>query len=413
MVIHCENISFNYGVKQVLDDISLQFGKGQLYGILGPNGSGKTTFLKILSGLLKLNYGKVIVDELDIKKLSSREIAKKIALVPQTSHIDFDFSVKEIVMMGRYAHVGRFSQESLKDKKIVDDILNQFDLIELKDRYFNELSGGEQQKVIIARAIAQQSKIILLDEPTTHLDINYQIEFMEMIKQYIKEGMIVVVVLHNLNLATQFCDKVVLLDEGRIKAFGSIEEIITRDNIKSVYKIDVIVRKNVFTNSIYITPLRYEVPSSLQYKNGDKIKKIHVVAGGGSALEILPKLKMYDVSVGIINILDDDHTLASELDFKIISEAPFSPISRESSQKLKNLLKEIDIIVLTNLPFGKNNLENLKIINESNKPIIIFEKDQIEVRDFTDGIATKIYKEIKKKKNVKTVHNIEELFNFN
>ncbi|MFW9971423.1 MAG: ABC transporter ATP-binding protein, partial [Candidatus Odinarchaeota archaeon] len=282
----------------------------------------------------------------------------------------------------------------------------------LKNRSFNQLSGGEQQKVIIARAIAQQSKIILLDEPTIHLDINYQIEFMEMLKQYVNEGLIVVVVLHDLNLAAQFCDKVILIHERYIKAFGTPEEVITRDNIKSIYNIDVIVKKNLFNNSIYVTPLRKEVSNTLQYDKENKLKKIHLVVGGGSALEILPKLEHYDVSVGVVNVLDDDYILSNDLNYKIISEAPFSPISEESSYKLKSLLKEVDLIILTNIPFGKNNLENLQVLNDINKPIIIFEKTSIKERDYTGGMAIIIYNKIKKKKNVRTINNLQDLFNF-
>ena len=411
-MLECEKIQFKYGTKLILDDISIQFKKGHLYGILGPNGSGKTTLIKILSGILKQNFGKVFINELDIRKLSIREIAKNLAMVNQSNTIEFDFTVSEIVKVGRFPHIGRFSRESAEDKKIINEILHQFDLYELKDRSFNQLSGGEQQKVIIARAVAQQSKIILLDEPTTHLDINYQLEFMERLKQYVNDGLIVVVILHDLNLATQFCDKIILLNERCIKAFGSPEEVITKDNIKSIYNIDVIVKRNLFTNSIYVTPLRKEVSYSLQSEKEIKTKRIHLVVGGGSALEILLKLKQYDVSVGVVNVLDDDYILANDLDYKIISEAPFSPISEESSEELKDLLKKVDLIILTNIPFGKNNLENLKVLNDIDNPIIVFEKDSIEERDYTGGIATIIYNKIKNKKNVRTVKNLQDLFNF-
>ncbi|MFX1293804.1 MAG: ABC transporter ATP-binding protein [Promethearchaeota archaeon] len=411
-MLKCEKIQFKYGTKLILDDISIQFKNGHLYGILGPNGSGKTTFIKILGGILKQNFGKVFINELDIKKLSIREMAKKLAIVNQSNTIEFDFTVSEIVRMGRFPHIGRFSRESAEDKKIINEILHQFNLYELKDRNFNQLSGGEQQKVIIARAIAQQSKIILLDEPTSYLDINYQLEFMERLKNYVDDGLIVVVVLHDVNLATQFCDKIILLNEGCIKAFGSPKEIITRDNIKSIYNIDVVVKRNLFTNSIYVIPLRKEVSYLLLNEKGIKRKKIHLVGGAGSALEILPKLRRYDVSVGVVNILDDDYILAHELGYKIISEAPFSPISEESTEKLKDLLKTIDLIILMNIPFGRSNLENLKVLNDIEKPIIVFEKDSIEERDYTDGMATIIYNKIKNKKNVRTVNNLQDLFNF-
>ncbi len=413
MTIRCENISFKYGIKLILEDFSIQFEKGSLYGILGPNACGKTTFLKLLSGVLKSNYGKVIIDESDIRNLTFREIARKVAVVPQSTSMNFDFFVKDIILMGRYAHVGRFSLESNEDKEIVDNILKQFNLQGLKNRSFNELSGGEQQKVIIARAIAQKSRIILLDEPTTHLDINYQIEFMELLKKYINEGLIVIIVLHDINIATQFCNKIILIKEGRIKAFGDVNKTITKDNIKSVYNIDVAVRKNIFTNSIFVTPLRKKTPLKLQLRKGDKLKNIHVIAGGGSALEILPILKNYNVSVGVLNVLDDDYILASELDYTIISEAPFSPISEESSKKLIKLLKKVDLIILAEFPFGKYNLENLKILSEIDKDIIVIEKNPIEERDFTDGFATNIYKTIKRKKNVKVISSLYEIFKLN
>ena len=412
MTIGCENISFSYGEKLVLDNISIQFEKGSLYGVLGPNGSGKTTFLKVLNGVLKSKYGKVKVDDKNIEKLTTREIAKKIAVVPQSTSINFDFSVKDIVMMGRYAHVGRFSRESNEDRKIVNEILRNLGLVELKNRSFKELSGGEQQKTIIARALAQQSKIILLDEPTTHLDINYQIELMELLKKYVKDGLIVIIVLHDINIATQFCDKIILIHQGEIKAFGNVENTITRDNIKSIYNVDVILRKNLFTNSIYVNPIRKKEAFSLQSPEGTDLENIHVIAGGGSALEILPALKDYSVSVGILNVLDDDFILANELNYDIISEAPFSPISEESSEKLRYLLKNVDLIILADFPFGKFNLENLLILNETDKEIIVIERNPIEERDFTDGFASKIYNKIKTKKNAKVIKNFQELCDF-
>ncbi|MFX1558240.1 MAG: ABC transporter ATP-binding protein [Promethearchaeota archaeon] len=410
MSIECKEISFKYAEKLILEDLSINFGKGHLYGIIGPNGSGKTTFLKLLSGILKSTYGKVVIDNFDIKKLSPREIAKKISVVNQSSPINFDFSVREIVLMGRYAHVGRFSRESSEDKRIINEIFDKFDLYKIEYRNFNELSGGEQQKVIIAKAIAQKSKIILLDEPTNHLDLNYKIEFMEMLKQYVNDGIIIIIVLHDLNLAAQFCDKIILLNNGKIQGFGSVEEIITRDNIKSIYQIDVIVKKDLFSNAIYISPLRTKLPFSSINMDKNKPIKIHIIGGGGSALEILPKLNNFEVSIGIVNVLDDDYVLAKELNYQILSEDPFSPISEKSSEKLKLLLKKTDFVILTNIPFGKGNLKNLEILMNSNNKIIILEENPIEERDYTEGIASKIYNTIKKKKNVKIVKNLRSIF---
>ncbi len=257
----------------------------------------------------------------------------------------------------------------------------------------------------------QQSKIILLDEPTSNLDLNYKIEFMELLKKYIDEGLIVIIVLHDLNIASQFCDKLILMNSGCIEAFGSPKEVVTKENIKSVYNTDVVVRKNIYSNSVYITPLRSEICATPEGINNGIIKKIHVIAGGGSAIEILSKLKKYNVSVGIVNVLDEDYILSSELNYNILSEAPFSPISEASSVELGNVLKNVDFIILTNLLFGKGNLENLKILDRSDKSLIIFEEDPITQRDFTGGMAAELYNRIKKKKNVRVVNNLKEFLN--
>ncbi len=410
MTIKCEDIGFKYNIEPVLEDISINFKEGKLYGVIGPNSSGKTTLLKVLYGILKPNYGNVIIDNYNLRKLSILEIAKKIAVVNQSNPLDFDFTVKEIVMMGRYAHIGRFSQISSDDKKIINEIFEQFNLTNIQTRSFNELSGGEQQNVIIARAIAQNSKIILLDEPTNHLDIKYKLEFMDMLKRYVEKRLNIIIVLHDLNLATEYCDKLILLNNGRIVAYGNPEEIITKKNIKSVYKIDVLIRKNQISNSIYITPFRKIYPF-ISDKKDLKKPRIHIIAGGGTALEFFPKLIDYSLSVGIVSIMDDDYMIARELNIKVISENPFSEISDKAADMLRNHLTEVDCVILTNLPFGKANLRNLEILDDFKKKILILEKEPIGKRDFTGGLAIELYTKIKKKNNVKIVNNIKELIN--
>lgn len=412
MAIFCENIRFKYDTKMILDDINVQFQKGYFYGILGPNGCGKTTFLKIMSGLLRADHGRVLLDNLDITTLNTVEIAKKIAVVPDSTNPIFDYSVEEIVTMGRYVYQGQLTRETAEEKKIVREILTQFNLVELKDRSFNALSAGERQKVIIARAIAQQSKILLLDEPTSHLDINYQVEFMELLKKYVKNGLVVVAILHDLNLAGLYCNKILLIRNGKVQAFGTPETTLTRENIKLVYNVDVVVRKNAFTNALYITPVSPRGMELTERGLTGVIKRIHVIAGGGTSKDLLLELRGHDVSVGIVNVLDDDYEFALELKYEIISEAPFSPISEKSLNDLKNTIEKTDIVIMTNLPFGKGNIENLKALENCEKSIIILEKTPIEQRDFTKGNATKIYNQLKTKKNVMVVENVQEVINF-
>ncbi|MBN1215580.1 MAG: ABC transporter ATP-binding protein [Candidatus Lokiarchaeota archaeon] len=408
-MISCKNLHFKYRTKQIINDITLNFEKGHLYGVLGPNGSGKTTLLKLLIGLLKQNHGQVYIDDINLKKFSIRDIAKQVTMVNQTNYIEFDYKVSEVIKMGRYVYISRFSNESDEDKQIINDVIEQLKLTKLKDRKFNNLSGGEQQKVIIARAIAQKARILLLDEPISHLDINYQIEFMNLFRNYVKKGLIVILILHDLNIAAQYCDKIILMNNGTIMEFGNIQNVLTKNNIQKTYGIDVIIRKNNLTNSIYITPINDNHSLPKNEKSEKSNIKIHVICGGGHGSEILINLKHYDVSVGIINVLDDDYTLSNEMEFKLISEAPFSQISEYSKQKLEDILYKVDLIILANIPFGNENLINLKSLVNLNQKIIVFEKNPIEERDYTNGLATKIYNRLKKKDNVIVVNNLEDL----
>jgi iron complex transport system ATP-binding protein len=410
-LISCKDLRFSYKKVQVIDDVTLNFEKGHLYGIIGPNGSGKTTFLKLLSGILKKKYGDIYIDEKGISELSIREIAKKLAVVDQINYVEFDYKVSEIIKMGRYAHIDRFSTESDEDKRIVDEIIENLRLSKLRSRIFNQLSGGEQQKVIIARAIAQNTKILLLDEPTSHLDINFQLEFMNLFKNYVEKGLIVIIVLHDLNIAAQYCDKLILMDKGRVVEFGEAQSVLTRDNIQNVYGIEVQIKKNQFTNSIYIVPIDKDNFEREDLRNNvkDNRAKVHIIAGGGSAVDFLPKLKKYNISVGIVSILDDDFKLADNLGFNLITEKPFSPISNKTFDKLSEILHEVDLVILANIPFGKGNLRNLEALIDINKKIIAIEETPIDERDFTEGIASALYNQLIKKKNVKIINNTEKL----
>ncbi|MFW9987919.1 MAG: ABC transporter ATP-binding protein [Candidatus Odinarchaeota archaeon] len=410
-MISCKDLRFKYKLQQIINDISLKFESGHLYGIIGPNGSGKTTLIKLLSGILKQNYGQIYIDDINIKNFTIREIAKHLAMVNQTNYIEFDYKVREIIKMGRYAHINRFSVESEEDKKIVDEVIEQLGLKKLEKRSFNQLSGGEQQKVIIARAIAQKTKILLLDEPTTHLDINFTLEFMKLFKDYVEKGLIVIIVLHDLNIAAQYCDKLILINEGRVVDFGDAKSVLTKDNIHNVYGIDVMIRENQYTNSVYIIPFNNINLKSeeITKKTMDNRLKVHIISGGGSMVNFLSKLRNFNVSVGVVNIFDDDLKLAEDFGFKTITEGPFSPISEKSYEELIEKLKEVDIIILANIPFGKGNLRNLEALTNIDNKIIVIEKNTIEERDYTNGIATSIYNQLIKKKSVKVINNIEEL----
>ncbi len=235
-----EHLDFSYDDYQVLHDINGTFYEGTFYSIVGPNGSGKTTWLKTLAGIHKYKLGDIQLFGEGLETIKPLEIAKRLSFVPQMFNINYAFTVSEVVMMGRYTYMNRFSNPNHKDRKAVEDALAVTNLDPLKDRYVNELSGGELQRVIIARAIAQDTDIIVLDEPISHLDIHYQYEIVTLLKRLCREQKkTVIAVLHDLNVTMNHCDHIFLLKDGRIKAQGEPKKVLTEEVIQTVYGLDV------------------------------------------------------------------------------------------------------------------------------------------------------------------------------
>jgi len=240
--LQIRDVSFSYTDLEhlTLHHINLAIEKSQRVALLGPNGSGKTTILKLATGVLSPNEGTILLEERDIGKLSRRKIAQEIAVVPQYFSIPFAFSVEEIVMLGRTPFIKTFSSQTQKDYMAVKYALDITRMESLKSRSFNELSGGERQRVILAMALAQQPHLLLLDEPTTHLDINHQIEMLKLIKQLNDEqGTTIVAAMHDLNLAAMYFERIILLKDGRVVADGTPQEVLTPYLIKDIFSVSV------------------------------------------------------------------------------------------------------------------------------------------------------------------------------
>lgn len=255
MKIFVENLHFSYGKEKILNNTTLQVHKGELVSIVGPNGTGKSTFVKCINGLLKTKTGNIEIDRIDIKRMDRKQIAKRVSYVPQSSRIIFNLSVFDMVLFGRRPH--NTFQTSREDKIKVLKALRILKIEHLAMKNYNHLSGGQQQKVIIARALAQESGIILLDEPISNLDIRHQLEVMDTIRTIVDEAAVsVVMVVHDLNIASQYSDRVVMMNNGEIFADGLTEEVLTKKNIAAIYGVDVnLVHHDEKT---YIIPLKVQ-----------------------------------------------------------------------------------------------------------------------------------------------------------
>jgi len=244
-ILGVDSLSYKYEEKAVLEQVSLGVDRGEMIGILGPNGCGKTTLLKNLNKNLKPHGGCVMIDGNDIDRISKREIAQTVAVVPQSNEIRFAFTVREIVTMGRMPFQESFRGETSSDLEIIDRAMEQTGLTEFADRYINTLSGGERQRAVIARAITQTPKVILMDEPTLHLDINMQFEILDLIQKLSSEnGLAVVMVSHDLPMITRYCDRVILIHGHKVFAMGTPEEVLTKENMRIVFNVDAELEKD-------------------------------------------------------------------------------------------------------------------------------------------------------------------------
>ena len=234
MDVKCQDIHYSIGEKKILNGVSLEVEGGQFQTILGPNGSGKSTLLKTIYRQLKPDSGQIFLDGKSLGLVSLKETAKEMAVVARFNTLQFDCTVEEIVMLGRTPHLSFLQKESERDHVLVQDALDKVGMSEKKARYYSSLSGGEKQRVILARALAQEPKLLLLDEPTNHLDIKYQLEMLALVKEL---GINVLAVLHDIQLACRFSDYIYLMKGGEIVAQGVPRDAVTPQSLQAVYDV--------------------------------------------------------------------------------------------------------------------------------------------------------------------------------
>ena len=253
MPFELTGLSFSYSEKKVIDDISMSFGPGMFCGIIGPNGCGKTTLLDLLAKHRRPTAGRIAYKGRDLGTYSTKELSKEIALVPQNFYINFPFTVEEVVMMGRYPHIPRFSAPSAEDVNIVQDIMEKTEVREFAGRFINELSGGERQRVVFARALAQGAQVLILDEATSNLDVNHSISLLNICERRMKQqGRTVISVMQDINLAAVYCDYLVFMSGGRIVIHGATRDVLNPGTMRQVFNVDAKVYAESYSDSLQV-----------------------------------------------------------------------------------------------------------------------------------------------------------------
>lgn len=249
-------VRYRSQARAALDGVTMAVPDGQLYAVLGPNGSGKSTLMKALMGVVPVEGGHVMLDDRPLSEWGRRDLAREVGVVPQAETFAFPLTVRELVAMGRYPHLGALGLESASDRRAVARALEQCDAVELEGRDVTTLSGGELQRVRIARALAQEPRALVLDEPTASLDVRHEMAILELLRSWADEGMTVVVVTHGLELAARFADRMLLLSRGAVAAEGPPGEVLTEETLAAVYRWPIAVAPDPLTGAQRVTPLR-------------------------------------------------------------------------------------------------------------------------------------------------------------
>lgn len=396
VMLKFEGVHTGYGSKEVIKGFTAEIHKGEFVGLIGSNGTGKSTLLKCLSGLLPITGGRIVVKGRDNAGLKQRERSQMVAVVPQSFDIDYDFTVEDIVLMGRNPYLSYRDRESVEDYRIVEQAMKMTKTLGFRGRMFNELSGGEKQRVIIARAIAQEPDIILLDEPTSALDVHHQIEVMELIDQLNKnDHMTVVAVLHDINLASRYCGRLIMIQGGRVVADGPPADVVIEQNLKQLYNMKMLVRENAVFEKPEIVPIRV-----LEGEEARNPLHIHVICGGSGASKVIEELDDmgHRVTAGVINEGSDDWLVCKSLNLDIVEERPFTTISMEKQQENLKLMQDADIVLIADVPFGLGNVNNLEGLEMLDAEIYLHAN--CLHNDFTEGRLEACLNKIREKKTV-------------
>ncbi|MGQ9657224.1 MAG: heme ABC transporter ATP-binding protein [Fimbriimonadales bacterium] len=393
-MLRAESITAGYRRTPVVFEASLQVARGQVVALLGPNGSGKTTLLRVLARTRAPFSGHLTLDGQPYDAYTPTAFAQRVAYAPQETPAEMGFSVAELVMMGRYPHQKGFWGTTQADRDAVQQAMALTQIQHLATRTISQLSGGERQRVNLARALAQQAQYLLLDEPTTHLDLRHQTHLMHTLHHYAHEqGIGVLIVLHDLNLASQYADHVALMQSGRIVAQGAPETVLQPALLETVYHTPVLVQTNPTTGK----PLVFALAPDDAPQVAHDAPMAFVVAGGGAGAAVYYALLSagWRVSTGVLNLLDTDEEAARALRLEHITEQPFSPISEEAYQRALQLMEAADALIIAETPFGRGNLRNLELAREAqakDKPVFALASCPIETRDFTSGAASALWR---------------------
>ena len=377
-LIATRSVSFSVAETRIIDAVSISVKRSEFVGLIGPNGAGKTTLLRLLIGVLAATEGEIFLEGRPRKDIRLRERARKVSYLSQEASTVFPYPVLDILLMGRYPFLGRFRRESESDLEKARRALSYVGLSGFEDRYFNELSGGERQLVLFAKVLVQETDLLLLDEPTSNLDIKHQNQFFSMACELTREKKAVVAAVHNLNIASQYCTRLILLHQGRVAADGKPQDVLRCDLLDPVYETKTVVTRNASTGALVVNVAPCKPAGSYP------MPRVHVIGGAGSGLNLTRELARlgYPMSGGIAHEYDADQKLWQSLEVPSQVIGAFSHITPADLEKAYRMVEETELTILCSFPFGPGNEGNLELARRAGRLGILEAGPREEPRTF-------------------------------
>ncbi len=388
LAVAARDLAYQTDGARLLDGVSLSARRGQFIGIIGPNGAGKSTLLRTIGGLLRQREGAVALEGRDLDGLGPAEVARILALVPQLAPYAYGFTALELVLMGRYPHMGRLQVEGERERRIALDAMRATETEAFASRITTTLSGGERQRVFIARALAQQPRILLLDEPTANLDVQHQLKVLDLVRSLTAEGMTALAAIHDLPLAARYCDRLALLSRGRVLAEGTPVEVLTPATIEAAFGVRAVVYPDPLTGTLTLSLLDHARSGPSPARG----LRVHLVCGGGSGSRLMYELQRAGctVTAGVLGSGDTDRRAADILGAAYAPVPSFAGIDDAAHAAHLQLAAQADVAVLCETPFGQNNLRNLEALASCPR-VIIIESGPFQRLDYTGGAARRLF----------------------
>jgi iron complex transport system ATP-binding protein len=399
-LLHARSLGWKIGGATIVENIDFSVNRGELVGVIGPNGAGKTTLLRLLAGLLVPSEGAVYLDGRNLAAMDTRSRARRLAFMSQETAQNFPFTVMEILLMGRYPHLGRFERESAEDHEKARRTLSYVGLSGLENRGFGELSGGERQLVLFAKALVQDTETLVLDEPSSNLDIRHQDRIFSMAQELAGEKRVVLTSVHNLGVAAQYCSRLLLLETGRVAADGRPEEVLRTEILDRVYAVRTLVSPSMATGSLTVTVL----PG----RAGVTGARVHLIGGAGSAVNLTRELHRlgYVLSGGIAHEHDSDERLWRNLGIDCTTVGAFSRIDDEEVLKATRMVESADVTVLCSFPVGPGNQGNLNLAAHARRLIVLASGPGDVPRTFFSNEGRALFENLCKDANILTYEEL-------